>query len=372
MRETAVVVRSRSSSSSSRDVRRRSRSPREGAVQVSEVQRARIMGAMVRVVAERGVGATTVSRVVKHASVSRRTFYELFSGCEDCFLAVFDEAVERASRIASDAAADTAVAVASPRGMWREQVRAGLGALLGFFEEEPALGRLLVVDALGAGPRVLESRAGVLETLAGIVDRGRDEGKRGRGKTASSSSSFSSPSSASPPLTAEGTVGAVLAVIHARMTQPEDPRPLTALLNSLMGMIVLPYLGRAAAAKELARPVPERPRGGASAAPRVARGARNGSRGGAPPDPLEGLDMRLTYRTLMVLSVIAAEPGASNRRVGEGAGIQDQGQISKLLGRLGKLGLIENSGAGQPKGESNSWTLTGRGQEVQRALDTER
>jgi AcrR family transcriptional regulator len=371
MREMAMV-RSRSSSSS-RDVRRRSRSPREGAVQVSEVQRARILGAMVRVVAEQGVAATTVSRVVKQASVSRRTFYELFSGCEDCFLAVFDDAVERASRIAIDAAADAAVAAASSRGMWREQVRAGLGALLVFFAEEPALGRLLVVDALGAGPEVLERRAGVLETLAGIVDRGRDEGKRGRGRAASSSaSSSSSPLSASPPLTAEGTVGAVLAVIHARMTQPEERRLLAQLLNPLMGMIVLPYLGQAAAAKELARPAPKRPRGGASAAPRVARGARNGSRGGAPSDPLEGLDMRLTYRTLMVLSVIAAEPGASNRRVGEGAGIHDQGQISKLLGRLGKLGLIQNSGAGQPKGESNAWKLTARGQQVQRALDTDR
>ncbi len=345
-------------------------------MQVSEVQRARILGAMVRVVAEQGVSATTVSRVVKHASVSRRTFYELFSGCEDCFLAVFDEAVQRASRIASDAVADATVTAPSPRGTWREQVRAGLGALLGFFEEEPALGRLLVVDALGAGPQVLESRARVLETLAGIVDRGRDEGKRGRGRAASPSSSSGSsslPSSSSPPLTAEGTVGAVLAVIHARMTQSEEGRrSLTQLLNPLMGMIVLPYLGQAAAAKELARPAPKRPRGRASTAVRPPAGVRNGSRGGAPPDPLEGLDMRLTYRTLMVLSVIAAEPGASNRRVGEGAGIHDQGQISKLLGRLGKLGLIQNSGAGQPKGESNAWTLTARGQEVQRALGTER
>jgi AcrR family transcriptional regulator len=339
-------------------------------VQVSEVQRARILGAMVRVVAERGVGATTVSRVVKRAGVSRRTFYELFSSCEDCFLAVFDEAVARASRIARETAADAAAAVAaaSPHGMWRERIRAGLGALLWFFEEEPALGRLLVVDALGAGPKVLESRARMLETLAGIVDRGRDEGMRGRGRTASSSL----PSSASPPLTAEGTVGAVLAVIHARMTQPEEHRSLVQLLNPLMGMIVLPYLGQAAAAKELALPAPKRPRGRASTAPRVAGDARNGTRGGAPPDPLEGLDMRLTYRTLMVLSVIAAKPGASNRLVGEGAGIQDQGQISKLLGRLGKLGLIQNSGAGQPKGESNAWTLTDRGQEVQRALGTER
>ncbi len=80
--------------------------------------------------------------------------------------------------------------------------------------------------------------------------------------------------------------------------------------------------------------------------------------------------MRLTYRTLMVLSVIAAEPGASNRRVGEAAGAHDQGQISKLLARLSKLGLIHNSSAGQPRGEPNSWTLTPRGHEVQQALAT--
>ena len=82
--------------------------------------------------------------------------------------------------------------------------------------------------------------------------------------------------------------------------------------------------------------------------------------------------MRLTYRTLMVLSVIAAEPGASNRRVGEGAGTHDQGQISKLLARLAKLGLIHNNGQGQPRGEPNAWTLTTRGQEVQQALATSR
>lgn len=59
-------------------------------------------------------------------------------------------------------------------------------------------------------------------------------------------------------------------------------------------------------------------------------------------------------------------------RVGEGAGIHDQGQISKLLGRLARLGLIHNSGVGQPKGERNALTLSARGTEVQRALGTER
>jgi DNA-binding MarR family transcriptional regulator len=78
--------------------------------------------------------------------------------------------------------------------------------------------------------------------------------------------------------------------------------------------------------------------------------------------------MRLTYRTLMVLSAIGMEPGASNRRVGEAAGVHDQGQISKLLGRLEKLGLIHNIGNGQPRGEPNAWTLTPRGQEVAQAF----
>ncbi len=312
--------------------------------QVSDVQRARILAAMVRVVAEHGVASATVARVVKRAGVSRRTFYDLFTGCEDCFLAVFEDTVSRASVIATN------TATSAPAG-WREQVRAGLGALLGFCDEEPLSGSLLVVDALGAGPAVLERRTRILRSLTAIVDEGRGEqAKRG----------VSSP----PPLTAEGTVGAVLAVIHARMlenTTNGPPRPLLELLNPLMAMIVLPYFGRAAATKELARPVPK---------VRVPKAVRAPSK--SADDPLDGLNMRLTYRTLMVLSAVAADPGASNRGVADAAGVQDQGQISKLLGRLERLGLIQNTGSGQPKGEPNAWELTAKGREVEQVLTTGR
>jgi len=354
------------------------------------VQRARILAAMAHVVAEHGAGSATVSRVVSRAGVSRRTFYEQFSGCEDCFQAVFEDAVERAIALA------TAAAVRAPSSGWREQVRAGLAALLGFFDEEPAVGSLLVVDALGAGPGVLERRASVLDVLTAVVDRGRSEAKRGR-----AGSSTLSP----PPLTAEGIVGAVLSVIHGRISssgwggasrsigregarlrtdrrstgspigQPasdrgrrpivrDRPAPpiatLIGLLNPLMAIIVLPYLGQAAAAKELARPAPRVPRAAKSSrAPR-----------GASGDPLEGLNMRLTYRTLVVLSAIATDPGASNRQIADAAGVHDQGQISKLLGRLERLGLIRNTGAGQPRGEPNAWALTTKGREVEQAIGT--
>ena len=55
------------------------------------------------------------------------------------------------------------------------------------------------------------------------------------------------------------------------------------------------------------------------------------------------------------------EPGISNRVVAERAGVTDQGQISKLLARLERLGLAFNSGNGHAKGEANAWTLTAAG-----------
>jgi DNA-binding MarR family transcriptional regulator len=131
-----------------------------------------------------------------------------------------------------------------------------------------------------------------------------------------------------------------------------EARPLSDLHGALMGMIVLPYLGPAAADRELRRRAPKRPK---RPVPRVG-------------DALEGLEMRLTYRTLRVLSVLAQRPGASNRAVAERAGVSDQGQVSKLLMRLSNLGLIENSGDGHTKGGPNAWRLTPRGQDVENAI----
>jgi DNA-binding MarR family transcriptional regulator len=171
--------------------------------------------------------------------------------------------------------------------------------------------------------------------MIAAVNLGREEIKRDSGP---------------PPLAAEGVVGAVLSVIHTRMS--EQHAHLIDLLNPLMGMIVLPYLGAAAAQRELARSLPEN-----GHKPKFKTG-----------NPLKDLEMRLTYRTVRVLMAIGSHPGVSNRRIGDESGIADQGQISKLLARLGHLGLIENSGFGQAKGESNSWYLTPRGQNIEQAI----
>jgi AcrR family transcriptional regulator len=309
-----------------------------GPASVNDAQRVRMLSAAAQVVNEHGYTGMSVARVTGRAGVSRRTFYDLFKDRLDCFLAVFDDGIARATMIAG-------VAYEAAPEDWAERIRAGLAALLGFFDKEPGLGALLVVDALGAGPCVLERRARVLKALARIVDEGRSGGDNRDGE---STEAMVAP----PALTAEGTVGAVLSVIHARMLQRDGHSRLQGLLNELVSMIVLPYRGAVAAEQELSRPVPRPP----STPPRPTR------------DPLEGLGMRLTYRTLRVLAVVAADPGASNRRVGEQAGVHDQGQISKLLARLERFGLVANTGEGQSQGEANAWALTARGLEVEHAI----
>jgi AcrR family transcriptional regulator len=303
---------------------------------VDGIQRARILSAMASVVSEHGLPSASVSSVVSRAGVSRRTFYELFADREECFLATFDQALS---------VAGAAVLPEYERpGPWREQIRAGLAAFLEFLDEEPDMGAVCVVHSLGAGPPALERRRRIVQGLIAAVEAGGPEGGKGaNGKAA-----------AGAPLTGEGVVGAVLAVVHARLVQPTG-RPMVELLGPLMHMIVLPYQGAAAANRELSRAAPK-----ARARPRRPSG-----------DPLRDLDMRLTYRTVRVLIAIATGPGASNRTVGEAAGIADQGQISKLLQRLTSLGLIENTGAGHSRGEANAWRLTALGQEVERTIRAE-
>ena len=311
------------------------RAPSTGAPhqQIIEIQRSRLLAAAVAAVDELGYADTTVSDVTSRARMSRRTFYELFSNREECLTAVLEDVV---ALIAKD------VARADVEGSaWCERVRTGLRAILAFLDREPALARVCVVQALRGGPEVLARREEILAGLVAVVDEGRTVGRRGGRCT---------------PLTAEGVVGAAFAIVYARLLRGE-PEPLTGLLGELTGIIVLPYRGAAAARRELERPVG---RLGASPAPAAA--------GDAVRDPLEGVSMRLTYRTARVLEGVAEHPGASNRMVADRAGIHDPGQVSKLLRRLESLGLLVNSGEGHAKGEPNAWGLTPKGERVAQSI----
>jgi AcrR family transcriptional regulator/DNA-binding MarR family transcriptional regulator len=349
-----------------------------GRERVGEIQRARIIAAMVELVHECGVAPVTVAHVVGRSGVSRRTFYELFNDRDDCLLAAFEHAVERAAAAMRPAYEAAAVEDGSANGVWEEQIRAGLRALLEFFDEEPAIGGLCIVDALAADRPVLEGRARAVDVLVDAVHRGGAPlrgaaGRRskrtevpvglsadvvvvgvGSGDGGGGMAAVPGRSARPARIVAEGAVGAVLAVIHARMIE-RSPKSLVGLLNQLMGMIVLPYRGPEAAERERKRSV-VRPR----------------RRPTAAGDPLRELDMRLTYRTVRVLLALAelGREGSnpSSRQVADAAGVSDQGQISKLLWRLEHLGLIDTAVRHHGRGEPNAWSLTPKGQEVTRAL----
>jgi AcrR family transcriptional regulator len=308
--------------------------------QLLEIQCSRLIAGAVHAIDELGYAQATVGQITRRASVSRRTFYELFADREACLVAVLESVV---GAIAAELAAAGLEDVT-----WRERVRRGLATILACFDREPALARVCVVQALRGGPDVLRRREEVLARVAAVIDEGRAAGPR---------------EAECSRLTAEGLVGAAFGIVYARLLR-EEREPLTGLLGELMGMVVLPYLGPAAARREQARPATAR-------APMAAAGG--GVVGGTMlGSPLRGVPVRLTYRTARVLESVAElqarENGASNRLVAERAGVNDQGQISKHLRRLERAGLLANTGSGHARGEPNAWTLTARGEQVARSI----
>jgi AcrR family transcriptional regulator len=296
-----------------------------------EIQRNRILGAAIRSLDEVGYANTSVAHITSCARVSRRTFYELFSTREECILAVFEDVLALIERDLAAAGLEDLP--------WRERMRMGLWTILLFFDREPAMARLCLVHSLQGDAKLLARREALLASLAGSVGEGFEESSKAAHVT---------------PLTAEGLVGAALTILYTRLLR-EQREPLTALLGELMALIVLPYLGPAAAKREQATPAP-------ASFPEDHKPALAEERFAS--DPFAGISMRLTYRTMLVLECVAAQPGASNRQVGVLAGVPDQGQISKLLSRLERLGLLVNTGKARPKGEANAWELTAQGLQV--------
>jgi AcrR family transcriptional regulator len=302
-------------------------------VHVEEMQRRRLLSAFAELVGEDGLESASVGAICKRAGVSRRTFYEVFEDREQCFLAAFEQAIERIARDVVPAYTGTAAQASS----WRARVHAAVRALLEHFDADPDVARMCVVETLRAGREVLQRRRRLLVVLAEAVDEGRTSARN---------------ADSALPLTAEGVVGGALAVLHTRLLEADDA-PLGTLANGLTGTIVHPYLGAAVARRELERPAPK-PIGPVAAT--------------TTKDPFKDLPIRFTYRTARVMATIAGDPGASNRLIADSAGVTDDGQISRLLRRLESAGLIENLGEGHTRGEPNAWWLTDRGEAIHATL----
>jgi AcrR family transcriptional regulator len=101
-------------------------------------QRAKLLEAMVRVVAQKGYEAATVADAVKLARVSRGTFYELFESKEACLAAAYRAGMDVLAARVSEAI----------RGAesWRKELRLGLRAYLESFDEDPLFARVYLLE----------------------------------------------------------------------------------------------------------------------------------------------------------------------------------------------------------------------------------
>lgn len=123
-----------------------------------DVRRARLLEGMTRAVYEKGYAAATVADAVRHARVSRGTFYELFASKEACFLEAYahgvDVLVERV-RAAVEGAPD-----------WRAGLEAGLAAYLDTLATEPLFARSYMLEVNAAGPTAQAARDAALRRFA--------------------------------------------------------------------------------------------------------------------------------------------------------------------------------------------------------------
>jgi AcrR family transcriptional regulator len=194
---------------------------------VSRSQRERLLEATMRIVAEKGYAAATIADLAGEASVSRTTFYELFADKEACFLAAYDNAVDRLARRISTAY--------EAEERWPDRVRAGLAALLETLAADPAQARLALVDVASAGPLAQRRLRAAVQRLTPFFDEGRDFAAQGRRLPAN---------------TSRMAVGAVVGLISDELVADRAGQ-LPGLLSDVLFATLVPYLGPDAAAREV-------------------------------------------------------------------------------------------------------------------------
>jgi AcrR family transcriptional regulator len=155
-----------------------------GAPGVAHNQRIRIHGGMIEAVASRGYPQTSVKLVIGLAGVSRRSFYEQFSGKEECFTATFDLIANRTIKRLNDA-------YRAAEGDECQRLHATLRAWGAELEQNPKAMRLAIAESQAAGAeglRRLQKTTAVCEGLLANALSGRcpaaSEGELGDGAPA--------------------------------------------------------------------------------------------------------------------------------------------------------------------------------------------
>lgn len=188
-------------------------------------KRQRILKGMLEAVGTLGYEQTTVQDAITKAGLYRQAFYDNFEDKEDCYLHAIDAGSEWIEITMRRAAAGEPT--------WRSQLRGALDGLLSFLDQQPEIGRALLVEVHAGGERAVERRTMAMERAAEMMDGAREESD-----------------GIAPAISAEAVVAGILAVLHTRLAARQT-EGFAGLLPELMYLAVLPYFGAEAAAAEM-------------------------------------------------------------------------------------------------------------------------
>ena len=123
---------------------------REGQSATADRYRQRLINGLASSLAEKELGATTVADIVRHAHVSKRTFYEHFADKRECFAALAVSITEQMVGVIDQAIAQ--------EDTWEAKARAACLTYMRVAASSPQLTRTLVLEVQAGGPEALQVR----------------------------------------------------------------------------------------------------------------------------------------------------------------------------------------------------------------------
>lgn len=192
---------------------------------VAQNQRARLVTALAECLAAKGYERTTVGAVGKRAGVSKSDFYKQFKSKDACFVAAYDDAVERMQGCV------LAACVEHEQAGWARGVLAALTSLLQLLAAEPARTQMVLVEGLRAGRGVYDRYQAGLEAFVAYLRDGAPGPEAGRRP---------------PEATDEAVVGGIASLLARRVLAGET-KQLPELLPEIAEFALTPYAGAAEA-----------------------------------------------------------------------------------------------------------------------------
>jgi AcrR family transcriptional regulator len=125
-------------------------------------QRERLLNGLVEVANRHGYAGASISAIIAEAGVSRPTYYDYFSGRDDCFTATIWDVHDELH-----GAVGTALATAEPENA----IAAAIGAVTMFAVDQPARARFLFGESMSGGKAALDARDEGIAMIAADVAR---------------------------------------------------------------------------------------------------------------------------------------------------------------------------------------------------------